>query len=256
MLRAGLKKIGRAILLPPFPVVLGLSAALLCAFVGWVYFDPWFAIIFDLLKPAQRGPGEVVSWEFLRPTFQPRVTAFVALRIAALVVTILAFIGLFFGRRSGRSISAWLLMTALLGAWLGFMFGYENVRDAGFRHRTRARLPELQSIADAINSHRGPENEIKTDVGAYTIDPVRSGTFALRGEWWTANVPFFIVRLTDGGLLLIFSAPSRFYVEHHPDGEPTLDHIPKPLPSLAREFTALTYSEPLGDGWYLTKYAD
>ena len=215
-----------SVLLPPFPVVIALSLTCLIAFAAWIYFDPWFAMIKLVMqshpvKPSASGTGETTSYAFLTETFQPRANLFVALRFAAIVVTVLAVIRMFVGSRSGRTLVAWLAMTALLAGWLGLLFGFERLKDAGFRYRIHARISELQPLADALRSYEGQWTSIETGVGTYHIDPVNvPNTFMRRTPqgWWTTTDPWMILRLNDTGLLMLMPTWSRFYVEYHPNG--------------------------------------
>jgi hypothetical protein len=180
------------------------------------------------------------------------------LRIVAIIATALAFVRLFVGSRSGRSVAGWLLLTALLGAWLGFLLSYERIRDAGFRSLVKARIDELHTLARTLTAYDGKAKEVKTNIGSYAIDTVRMpNAFLLRNRegWWTHTDPWRILRLTDNGLLLSFSTPDRFFVEYHPDSNrPSVKHIPSYKLPFGNKFAELSFSESLGNGWYLTAY--
>jgi hypothetical protein len=256
VIRQRLNSAAKAAVYPPFWMAFLVSAVCLAVFAVWVYSDRWFAFIFNLLLPPEIGPGEVASYDNLRPAFQTRITWFIVLAAIAVVATGFAALRLFIGRRSGRSVIVWLAFTGLFGAWLGFLLSYDRIKDAGFRQRTRENLSELQSIADAITAHRGPEQTVSTVAGTYLTDRIRMPNgYYLQAQWWTSTQPFALVRLTDGGLLMAYAEPSRFYVEFHPDDQqPSVKHLPTSILPLGNKLSELTHSESLGDGWFLTAY--
>jgi hypothetical protein len=232
----------------------------LLAFVIWIYADPWFWLI-EMIRVGPPRPDtgagtvEVASYDHLLPTFGRSAQALSVLRWVALIATILVVIQLFVGRRSGRSLAAWLAATALLAAWLGLIVGYRRIRDDAFRSHARRQILNLERLPESLNEHpRWPVDAIETGFGTYMSYRTNNPNSVLRkSPWWESEMPFVVYRLNNKGLLFI-SPANRYRFEWHPMGdEPSFAHLPTNM-SPSMKIDALSRVEPLGEGWFLTEY--
>lgn len=241
---------------PSFHVAYSVNVATLLAFVAWLYIDAHFWWVLRAVG-TYVGLDNSLSAAAALNRFGPRAILFIALASVGIGTVSIALGRLFVGRRSGRSLSAWMATIALLAGWLSLTFTID--RDTGAEYRVRRDLPRFKSVRAALerNSFRD-QLGIETDDG----DAIRCVQLPKGERYFFVNhvdplsareVIEMGVCLDDGGYLF-FLLGHRYTIEHHPaDLRPSESLIDLRRIALFSLGDLISIKE-LGDGWFLTRY--
>lgn len=216
---------------PSFTVAYLLSSGVLAAFVTWALLDASFPcapyLLIFVYELGIESPGHDVSPLFEWDRLGPRIATFCALVLCGILVHIVVVSRLFVGRSGGRSISAVMLVTALVAGWFCLYVQYDSLRAAGFRLRIHRRFAELRVVGDQLLD-KWPSTDGKLPVvGEYRIDSWDNNRLRPHGRPseefpWTERIGGIIgIRRGETGIVrLQFEAILRheYCVEFMPKG--------------------------------------
>lgn len=137
-----------------------LSGALLVAVVVWLFQSEAARPAAEQLQQLTSGSMSAADGPFRSPgdaSIAHRVdvrrahSGLLAACIAALVLNLLAFAGLFFGPKASRSLRAWLLFCLLVCGWLAVTINWQSIYWLGQSRRVLAEVAAAESIAQALD---------------------------------------------------------------------------------------------------------
>jgi hypothetical protein len=162
---------------------------------------------------------------------------------------------LFFGPHQHRRTRSWLAFTALIALWLTLVIGWRDVAWAGQRWRIGRQVAALEPVAAQLRKS-WPDNDGQLPLlgpfMAYTPPDPQSLLLLKRTPLPNSKVTFTTIeRSPAGGLRFEFADDETgAWLEWHPPSE-----APASFTSDLETRYELVRSSPLGDGWYLTRYA-
>jgi hypothetical protein len=162
------------------------NALLLAAAFAWVYSDGKSRATIELLL-RKTSFDEPVSISGIFDSLRLGLNMFFSTCAAAiaLLTLLVMFGGLFVGGQRFRSTRTWLLFTALVAGWHGFIVSWPEVYWRGQQRRVTPVLAEAEQLARYLDAHWPVEDGELEDVGPFLAYPKGAPTILLPLRWIT-----------------------------------------------------------------------
>jgi hypothetical protein len=160
------------------------NALLLVTAFVWVYTDGQSRSMMErLIRKASFQ--ESISFARVYDSLQAGEAIFFLVFAAAIaLLTLFAmFGGLFIGGSWFRSMRTWLLFTALVAGWLGFIASWPDVYWSGQQRRVAPVLAEAEKMARYLDAHWPVEDGELAGVGPFLAYPKGAPTVLLPLRW-------------------------------------------------------------------------
>lgn len=227
------------------------AGMLLAAFAGAYFLAGSLETLVIVRNFLQHSP------QYLRVVYNklPDATMVFAVSAVLLFLTTSTVIvcGMLVGGRRFRSVRAWLLLTALVAGWLGFVTTWPEVYWRGQQRRVAAQLAPVEELARFLSNHWPHEDGDLPPIGPFLAYPKDNPT-TLMPLRFTAipetnlNVSA-IERTNDGAIRFELVGEAGSWLEWRPD-----DQSPRPFVSgLDTRYNPVRQSE-LAPGWFLVRY--
>ncbi len=162
------------------------NALLLVSAFVWVYSDGQSRTMMErLIRKASFQ--ESISLARVYDSLQSgEAIFFLAFATAIALLTLFAaFGGLFIGGSRFRSVRTWLLFTALVAGWLGFISSWQDVYWHGQQRRVAPVLAEAEKLARYLDAHWPTEDGELEGAGPFLAYPKGAPTILLPLRWIT-----------------------------------------------------------------------
>lgn len=160
--------------LPNFGISLLASGALLAILFVWIFLDVKFPYTLELGMIDLRWsphPGFKQSiMDEAHAEVRWRLVFLGTISFLAASSTLWMLVRLFIGSSRGRSVSAMLLATALIAAWICLITQYGRLVDSGIKWRIKRQLPELTSLANRLKADWPTEDTEFPPYGLFRVD--------------------------------------------------------------------------------------